>query len=78
MTRRLTPTPVRTTSIDDVRRQLQSMGDTTSTMFNETRDLKVCQTAIVAYNAAINAAKTQLIYKKLTGEPAEMVFLHGE
>jgi hypothetical protein len=35
----------------------------------------VAQGAVQAYSVAINAAKTQLIYKKLTGTPIEIEFL---
>ena len=68
-------TAVKTEFIDDVRKALQNFGDSNATLYNETKDLKVCQTAIKAYNSAINAAKTQIIYKKITGTPAEIPFL---
>ena len=68
-------TIVQTENADDVRKALQNMGDSTATLYNETKDLKVCQTAIKAYNSAINAAKTQIIYKKITGTPGEIPFL---
>jgi hypothetical protein len=35
----------------------------------------VAQGAVQAYSVAISAAKTQLIYKKLTGTPIEIDFL---
>lgn len=68
-------TAVQTTNVNDVRKALQNMGDSNATLYNETQDLKVCQTAIKAYNSAINAAKTQIIYKKITGTPGEIPFL---
>ena len=68
-------TIVQTEDADDVRKALQNMGDSTATLYNETKDIKVCQTAIKAYNSAINAAKTQLIHKKLTGLPVNIPFL---
>ena len=68
-------TTVQTTNVNDVRKALQNMGDSNATLYNETKDLKVCQTAIKAYNSAINAAKTQIIYKKITGTPGEIPFL---
>jgi hypothetical protein len=64
-----------TESITDVRKAVQSIGDTLNETFYHTGDLKVAQGAVQAYSAAINAAKTQLIYKKLTGTPGEMDFL---
>jgi hypothetical protein len=66
---------VQTIKIDDVRKALQDMGDSNASLYNETGDLKVCQTAIKAYNSAINAAKTQIIYKKITGTPGNISFL---
>jgi hypothetical protein len=64
-----------TDDITDVRRAVQNIGDALNKKFYETKDLKVAQGAIQAYSVAINAAKTQLIYKKLTGTPGEMEFL---
>jgi hypothetical protein len=64
-----------TNNITDVRKAVQNIGDTLNEKFYETKDLKVAQGAVQAYSVAINAAKTQLIYKKLTGTPGEMDFL---
>lgn len=64
-----------TDNITDVRRAVQNIGDTLNEGFDATKDLKMAQGAIQAYSAAINAAKTQLIYKKLTGTPMEIEFL---
>jgi len=64
-----------TNNITDVRKAVQNIGDTLNETFNTTKDLKVAQGAVQAYSVAINAAKTQLIYKKLTGTPGEMDFL---
>jgi hypothetical protein len=64
----------KTASINDVRIACQSIGDTVSDTFKRTGDLKAAQGAISAYSTAISAAKAQLIYKKLTGTPAEMEF----
>jgi len=64
-----------TNNITDVCRAVQDIGDTLNEVFYHTGDLKVAQGAVQAYSAAINAAKTQLIYKKLTGTPIEIDFL---
>ena len=64
-----------TENITDVRKAVQGIGDTLNEKFYETKDLKVAQGAVQAYYVAINAAKTQLIYKKLTGTPIEIDFL---
>jgi hypothetical protein len=65
---------VATIDVTSVRKQLQSIGDMTATLYNETNDLKAAQTALQAYNGAISAAKAQLIYKKMTGEPGQIKF----
>ena len=65
----------KTRTIDDVRDVMLSMGDKLNDNFIKTEDLKVAQTAMGAYKTAINAMKTQIIYKKLTGMPAEIDFL---
>jgi hypothetical protein len=64
-----------TNNITDVLKAVQGIGDTLNEGFNATKDLKMAQGAVQAYSAAINAAKTQLIYKKLTGTPMEIEFL---
>jgi hypothetical protein len=64
----------KTVSINDVRQACQSIGDNINDTFKTTGDLKAAQGAISAYSTAIAAAKAQLIYKKLTGTPAEMEF----
>jgi hypothetical protein len=43
-------------------------------LYDDTADIKAAQTAISAYSAAINAAKAQLIYKKMTGKPGQIEF----
>lgn len=65
----------KTETITDVRKALQGIGDSLNVTFESTKDLKAAQGAVSAYSAAITAAKTQLIYKKLTGTPAEIEFL---
>lgn len=66
---------VKTNSIDDVRKACQEMGDMLKETYVDTKDLKAAQHSIKAYSTAINAAKTQVIYKKLTGHPPEIPFL---
>lgn len=65
----------KTIDINDVREQCQSIGDKLKDNFDKTADLKVAQGAVSAYATAINAAKTQLVYKKLTGTPIDIDFL---
>lgn len=65
----------KTVDINDVRETCQQIGDKLKDTFDKTSDLKVAQGAVSAYSTAISAAKTQLIYKKLTGSPVDIDFL---
>lgn len=65
----------KTVDINDVRETCQQIGDKLKDTFDKTADLKVAQGAVSAYGTAISAAKTQLIYKKLTGLPIDIEFL---
>lgn len=65
----------KTVTIDDVRVACQDMGDQLKNNFDVTGDIKVAATAVSAYSAAIKSAQLQLIYKKLTGLPANMACL---
>lgn len=66
---------VKTKTISDVIDVTRDLGDTFTNAYNNNHDLKVAQTALNAYKTAISAAKTQLIYKKLTGTPGSIEFL---
>jgi len=65
----------KTMDINDVREACQSIGDKLKDTFDKTADLKAAQGAVSAYGTVISAVKTQLIYKKLTGVPADIDFL---
>ena len=67
----------KTLTIDDIRVANQDIGDQLKNTFDKTGDIKVAATAVGAYNVAIKAAQLQLIYKKLTGTPANMTCLEG-
>jgi hypothetical protein len=67
----------KTVTIDDIRVANQDIGDQLKNTFDKTGDIKVAATAVGAYNIAIKAAQLQLIYKKLTGTPANMTCLEG-
>ena len=51
------------------------MGYELNSIFSETKDIKVAQTAIAAFNTAIKLKQTQVIYKKMTGTPMKIDFL---
>ena len=64
-----------TDNISEVRYQLLNIADKTAMIFENTDDLKAAELALKSYNGAVNAAKVQLIYKKLTGAPSIIDFL---
>jgi hypothetical protein len=66
---------VKTITITEVIDVTREMGDKVMTQYNKTNDIKLGDLALNAYKTAIQAAKTQLIYKKLTGTPGEIDFL---
>jgi len=66
---------VKTTTVTDVINVTRDMGDKLLTQYHKGNDLKVGHLALDAYKTAISGAKTQLIYKKLTGTPTEIDFL---
>lgn len=68
-------TITKTVTIDDIRVACQDMGDKLKNNYDVTNDIKVAASAVGAYSAAIKAAQVQLIYKKMTGTPANMACL---
>jgi len=64
-----------TDNVSEVRNQLLNIADKTAMIFENTDDLKAAELAMKSYNGAVNAAKVQLIYKKLTGAPSIIDFL---
>lgn len=66
--------PIKTINVSDVISVTQEMGDTLASQYNRSKDLKVAQISLSAYKTAINAAKAQVIYKKLTGSPDQIKF----
>ena len=66
---------VKTETISEVRAQLLTIADATATVYENTNDLKAAELALKSYNGAVNAAKVQLMYKKLTGAPSLIAFL---
>lgn len=65
---------IKTMNISDVISVTQEMGDALAMQYNHSKDLKVVQTSLSAYKTAINGAKAQVIYKKLTGNPEKIKF----
>jgi hypothetical protein len=66
---------IKTQTISEVRTQLLTIADSTANVYEETSDLKAAELALKSYNGAVNAAKVQLMYKKLTGAPSTIDFL---
>lgn len=65
---------IKTNGVSDVIAVTQKIGDTMATKFEDSNDLKVAQISLSAYKTAIGAAKAQVIYKKLTGNPSRVKF----
>lgn len=65
---------IKTMNVSDVISVTQEMGDTLANQYNRSKDLKVAQISLSAYKTAINAAKAQVVYKKLTGNPDSIKF----
>ena len=57
---------IKTQTIAEVRTQLLNIADSTANVYEDTNDLKAAELALKSYNGAVNAAKVQLMYKKLT------------
>ena len=65
-------------NVTDVINNNNNMGDSLKGIFDKTLDIKVAHESINAYRTAINAAKAQLIYKKLTGSPEIIQFFENK
>jgi hypothetical protein len=68
---------IKSVNVSDVRVQLLNIADATAMLYDSTDDLKAAELALKSYNGAVNAAKVQLMYKKLTGAPSMIDFLEN-
>jgi hypothetical protein len=68
---------IKTEGVTDVINVTRDMGDQFNNLYQKNKDLKVAALAYQGYKTAINAAKAQVIYKKLTGNPASIEFLEN-
>lgn len=66
-----------TSTVTDVRKNCQIIGDKLYENFSDTGDLKAAQASVQAYSAALKAATSHLIYKKLTGKPGKIKFFEA-
>ena len=69
---------IKTKGVTDVINVTRDMGDQFNNMFQKNKDLKVAALAYQGYKTAIQAAKAQIIYKKLTGSPETIAFFEDE
>jgi hypothetical protein len=69
-------TKTTTSKVGDVRMACQQIGDKLKDQYELTSDVKLAAGAVNAYSKAINAAKSQLVYKKLTGSPSDIDFFN--
>lgn len=65
---------IKTGRINSIRQQCQKIADTFAEKFEDNQDVKVGMAALTGYKIAIDAGKSQLIYKKLTGNPEKIPF----
>lgn len=65
---------VKTMNVTDVISVTQEIGDSLASQYHKTKDLKVASISLSAYKTAINGAKAQVVYKKLTGNPERIKF----
>ena len=63
---------IETNNLSDIARVAHQIGDKLANKFNESEDLKVAQLTFKAYTLVVNVKKTQVIVKKLTGEPKQI------
>ena len=61
-------------SVTDIIDQCSSLSKNFKEQFDKTNDFRAGENSIKAANAAINASKAQLLYKKATGKPDEIEF----
>jgi hypothetical protein len=69
---------IKTQDAEDVINVTRDMGDQLNNMFQATKDLKVAALAYQGYKLAVNTAKAQVVYKKLTGNPGSIEFFEGK
>lgn len=65
----------KTNCISDIINITAEIGDDNANKYEKTGQTKNAVVALDAYKTCISAAKTQLIYKKLTGNPVKIDFL---
>jgi hypothetical protein len=68
---------IKTQTVTDVINVTRDMGDQFNNLYQKNKDLKVAALAYQGYKTAIQAAKAQVIYKKLTGNPGSIEFLEN-
>ncbi len=62
-------------NINNVRKSLLEIGNKAQKKYKVTDDINVAKTAIKAFDSAIRTARTQIMYKRLTGTPDKIEFL---
>ena len=68
---------IKTKNATDVINVTRDMGDQLNNMYQKNKDLKVAALALSGYKTAVNTAKAQVIYKKLTGNPESIEFFEN-
>jgi len=68
-------TPVKSSTIGDLRKNCIHIGDSQYSLYIATEDLGHAAAALAGYKQAIDAAKTQLTYQKMSGRVTKVAFL---
>ena len=58
-----------------VRNNYIKIGDIAQKKYESTGDIKIALAAIKSFDGAIRTARTQIMYKRLTGSPGKIDFL---
>ena len=64
-----------TKTASDLRKNSLEIADGCKDIWDEREDLKAAQVALKGYATANSVTKSQLIYKKMSGKPANIKFL---
>ena len=65
----------KTKDVEDIFNRVSNIADILDAQFDNNKDVKTASESIKAYKAALDCKKTQIAYKKLTGEPERILGL---
>ena len=68
-------TPITSKTVGDLRKNCLKIGDSQYSLYVVSEDLSHAAAALAGYKQAIDAAKTQLTYQKMSGRVKKIDFL---